>query len=47
MECDDCSYDKDGRLTKMCGPCEEKAIQQRIHWWQEGKRRLKEKNEKK
>ena len=46
MMCEDCSYDKNGILEKLCGPCEEEAIRQRINWWQEGKRKLK-KNEKK
>ena len=43
MKCEDCSYDEDEKLIKVCGLCEEKAIQQRIQWWQEGKRKLKEK----
>ena len=43
-KCKDCSYTKDGNLDTLCGPCEEDAIRQRIKWWQEGKRKLKEKN---
>ena len=46
MTCENCSYDKDGKFEKLCGPCEEDAIKERIDWWQEGKRKLK-KNQKK
>ena len=41
MTCENCSYDKDGKFEKLCGPCEEDAIKERINWWQEGKRKLK------
>ena len=41
--CKDCTYDRLNRLTHMCGLCEEKAIQERIKWWQEGKQKLREK----
>ena len=44
MECTTCSYDEKGYIIKVCGPCEEEAIRQRINWWQEGKKKLKEKN---
>lgn len=44
MKCTTCSYDKKGYIIKVCGPCEEEAIRQRINWWQEGKKKLKEKN---
>ena len=46
MNCPTCSYDEKGNLIKVCGPCEEEAIRQRINWWQEGKRKLKEKEKK-
>ena len=42
-KCQDCTYDERGRLTHTCGPCEEEAIKARIQWWQDGKRKLKEK----
>ena len=42
MTCKDCSYDDRGRLDVLCGPCEERAIQERIRWWQDGKRSLRE-----
>ena len=42
-KCEDCSYTKDGKIETLCGPCEEDAIRERIKWWQEGKKRLKEK----
>ena len=41
MACENCSYDKNGNFEKLCGPCEENAIKERIEWWQEGKRKLK------
>lgn len=47
MTCENCSYDKNGTITTLCGPCEEDAIRQRINWWQEGKRKLNEKKIKK
>ena len=37
LQCDDCSYDDEGQLIHVCGPCEEEAIRRRISWWQEGK----------
>ena len=40
--CEDCSYDDRGRLEKLCGPCEERSIEERIRWWQDGKRSLRE-----
>ncbi len=42
-KCKDCTYDERGRLIHTCGPCEEEAIKARIQWWQDGKRKLKEK----
>ena len=42
-KCEDCTYDERGRLIHTCGPCEEEAIKARIKWWQDGKRKLKEK----
>ena len=42
-KCKDCTYDEHGRLTHTSGPCEEEAIKARIKWWQDGKRKLKEK----
>ena len=42
MKCDSCSYDDRGRLEKLCGPCEEQQIQDRIRWWQDGKAALRE-----
>ena len=44
-QCPDCSY-TDGKLDKLCGPCEENAIKERIKWWQDGKKRLQEKVDK-
>ena len=41
MTCENCSYDKNGNFEKLCGPCEENAIKERIDWWQEGKIKLK------
>ena len=41
MACENCSYDERGNFQKLCGPCEEKAIAERIKWWQEGKKNLK------
>ena len=40
--CENCTYDKNGKIDTLCGPCEEEGIRQRIQWWQEGKRKLKE-----
>ena len=42
-KCKDCTYDERGRLIHTCGLCEEKAIKERIQWWQDGKKKLKEK----
>ena len=44
-QCPDCSY-TDGKLDKLCGPCEENAIKERIKWWQDGKKRLQKKVDK-
>ena len=41
LRCNDCSYDKDYNLIFECGPCQAKAIEQRIKWWQNGKKELK------
>jgi len=41
LQCNDCSYDKDYNLIYECGPCQAKAIEQRIKWWQSGKKELK------
>ena len=45
LRCDDCSYNDKGQLTHVCGPCEEKAIRERISWWQKGKKLLNERGE--
>ena len=45
LHCDDCSYDDEGQLIHVCGPCEEEAIRRRISWWQEGKKLLKDRGE--
>ncbi len=42
-KCKDCTYDERGILIHTCGPCEEEAIKARIQWWQDGKKKLKEK----
>ena len=42
-KCKDCTYDERGILIHTCGPCEEEGIKERIKWWQDGKRKLKEK----
>tara|TARA_B100000900_G_scaffold346620_1_gene311471 strand:+ start:76 stop:252 length:177 start_codon:yes stop_codon:yes gene_type:complete len=47
LQCKDCSYDISNRLIKECGLCEEKAIAERIKWWQEGKTKLKQREENK
>ena len=44
LQCKDCVYNKNGNLIKNCGPCEEKLIAERIKWWQEGKKKLRNKN---
>ena len=41
LQCDDCKYDASGSVIYECGPCQAKAIEQRIKWWQEGKKHLK------
>lgn len=46
-KCQDCAYDKRGRLIHTCGPCEEDAIKERTKWWQEGKKKLNEKDNEK
>ncbi len=38
--------DKLGNVVKECGPCEERLIQERISWWQRGKRELREREKK-
>ena len=45
LQCDDCSYDDEGQLIHVCGPCEEEAIRRRISWWQEGKKHLRNRGE--
>ena len=45
LQCDDCSYNDEGQLIHVCGPCEEEAIRRRISWWQEGKKLLKDRGE--
>lgn len=45
LRCSDCSYDEDEQLVYECGPCQAKAIEQRIKWWQEGKKKLKNRGE--
>ena len=44
-KCKDCTYDERDRLTHTCGHCEEKAIKARIQWWQDGKKKLKERED--
>ena len=46
MSCQDCVRDKLGNVVKECGPCEERLIQERISWWQRGKRELREREKK-
>ena len=46
-KCQFCSYDKNVRVLHLCGFCEEEAIRQRIKWWQEGKKKLNEKDNEK
>ena len=41
LQCDDCKYDASGSVIYECGLCQAKAIEQRIKWWQEGKKQLK------
>jgi len=45
MRCPTCTYSKLGLLIHVCGFCEEKGIKDRITWWQEGKKKLKEREE--
>jgi len=42
-KCPHCTY-KNSVLVKQCGFCEEKDIAARIRWWQQGKKKLKEKS---
>jgi len=42
LQCKDCVYDEYGKLTRYCGSCEEKNISERIKWWQDGKKKLRE-----
>ena len=41
LRCNDCKYHDNGSVIFECGPCQAKAIEQRIKWWQEGKKNLK------
>ena len=43
MKCETCTYNKYGHIVHLCGLCEEDDIRKRIHWWQEGKKKLKDK----
>ena len=45
LRCSDCSYNEKGQLVYECGPCQAKAIEQGIKWWQEGKNKLKKRGE--
>lgn len=45
LQCSDCVYDEHGKLTHYCGPCEEKNISERVKWWQDGKRELRNKED--
>ncbi len=45
LQCEDCSYDEEGQLIYECGPCQAKAIETRIKWWQEGKKHLRNRGE--
>ena len=47
LQCKDCVYDRNGKLVKNCGPCEERLIAERIKWWQDGKLKLKQREENK
>ena len=42
MTCKDCVTNESGTVVQECGPCEERAIQERISWWQRGKAALRE-----
>jgi hypothetical protein len=42
--CSFCSYDANNKLDKLCGFCEAAAINERVKWWQEGKKELNKKN---
>jgi hypothetical protein len=42
--CPFCSYDANNKIEKLCGFCEAKAINDRVKWWQEGKKKLKDRN---
>ena len=46
-KCKDCVYGTNGIIIRVCGPCEENAIKDRIQWWQDGKKKLKEREKKK
>lgn len=41
LQCKDCVYDEYKKHIKYCGPCEQKNIEERIKWWQEGKKELR------
>ena len=45
LRCSDCSYNEKGQLVYECGLCQAKAIEQRIKWWQEGKKQLNDRGE--
>ena len=47
LQCKDCSFDHNRKLIKQCGPCEERDIAERIKWWQDGKLKLKQREENK
>ena len=42
LQCKDCVYDEYGKLIQHCGPCDQKNIEERIKWWQDGKKQLRE-----
>ena len=43
VTCISCVYNKNGSFVKLCGLCEAKAIENRISWWQDGKKKLQKK----
>lgn len=47
LQCEDCSYDENKKLIAQCGPCEENAIAERVKWWQDGKLKLKQREDNK
>lgn len=44
LQCKDCVYDEYKKHIKYCGPCDQKNIEERIKWWQEGKKELRGKS---